>query len=96
MSVSAQSRVEGSTLDLYRKALQLRRSDIGLGGYGLQWLPSPEAALVFTRGSGFVCMVNVSAEPLALPAGAKLLLNSGTLDAQGRVPADTAVWLHTS
>ena len=95
LSVSAQSGVPGSTLGLYRQALQLRRSDIGLGGYGLQWLPSPEGALVFTRGSGFVCMVNVSAEPLALPAASKVLLNSGVLDAQGRVPADTAVWLQT-
>jgi alpha-glucosidase len=93
LSVSAQTGVEGSTLELYRKALQLRRSDIGLGGHGLQWLPSPEGALVFTRGSGFVCMVNVSAEPLARPAGAHVLLNSGALDTQGRVPADTTVWL---
>ena len=95
LSVSAQTGVIGSTLELYRDALQLRRSDIGLGGYGLQWLPAPDGALVFTRGSGFVCLVNVSAEPMALPAGAKVRLNSGALDAQGRVPADTTVWLHT-
>jgi hypothetical protein len=34
--------------------------------------------------------------PVALPAGARALLASGEFDADGRLPADTAVWLSSS
>jgi alpha-glucosidase len=38
------------------------------------------------------CLVNLSAAPVDLPAGAAVLLSSVPLD-EGRLPADTAVWL---
>jgi len=94
-SAAAQADDPGSTLALYRAALQLRRSQPGLGDGPMQWLPSPEGTLVFARGPGLVCQVNLGEAPLSLPPGARLLLASGPLDAQGRLPTDTAAWLAT-
>jgi alpha-glucosidase len=48
---------------------------------------------VFARDPGFLCVVNVSAEPISLPEGSTVILGSGPLTVDGRVPADTTVWL---
>ena len=37
-------------------------------------------------------VANLGAEPVALPEGTVVLLASGPLDADGRVPTDTTVW----
>jgi len=82
-----------SILELYRTALHLRRAHPALAGDGLvRWLHLPDDALGFERDPGFACIVNVSAPPIELPAGAEVLLASGPL-AGTTVPADTAVWL---
>jgi alpha-glucosidase len=44
-------------------------------------------------GPGLICVVNLSAVPVALPAHAGVLLASGPLDAGDRLPPDTAAWL---
>jgi alpha-glucosidase len=44
-------------------------------------------------GPGLICVVNLSAVPVALPAHAGVLLASGPLDAGERLPPDTAAWL---
>jgi alpha-glucosidase len=93
LSVAAQTGAPGSTLELYRSALRLRRTEPALGAGTLRWLDAPDGALVFTRDPGFLCLVNVSAAPMPLPAGARLLLASDRLTPAGRVPADTAAWL---
>jgi alpha-glucosidase len=82
-----------SILNLYRSALRLRRENPALGDGPLTWLDAPEGALAFARDRGFVLVLNVSAEPLPLPAGAEIILASGPLTEDARVPADTAVWL---
>ena len=82
-----------SILELYRTALRLRRGHPALGDGTLRWLPAPEGALAFAREPGFVCLANVSAAPVAVPAGAEVLLASGPLTGDRRVPEDTAVWL---
>ena len=48
---------------------------------------------MFTRDPGFACLVNLDGDPVALPDGWDLVLASDELDADGRLAADTAVWL---
>ncbi len=91
-----QEGVEGSTLELYKAALRLRREH-GLGrGDALDWVEEScgEHSLGLRRGAVLV-LVNFDGEPLALPAGSEVLLASGPLDADGRVPTDTTVWVRT-
>jgi alpha-glucosidase len=38
-------------------------------------------------------LANLGASPVALPRDARVLLCSGELDEQGRVPTDVTVWL---
>ncbi|UYQ64897.1 glycoside hydrolase family 13 protein [Streptomyces peucetius] len=82
-----------SMLSLYREALRLRRTAPGFGDGPLHWLPAGPGVLSFARADGLVCMVNLADEPAGVPAGAGVLLTSGPLDDEGRLPRDTAVWL---
>ncbi|MDI3403792.1 glycoside hydrolase family 13 protein [Streptomyces cavernicola] len=96
LSVEAQSGDPDSTLELYRRALAVRRAQPGLGaGESVEWLDTPEGVLAFAR-PGFVCTVNATGEAVRLPAPGQVLLSSGELEevAGGEVllPADTAVW----
>ena len=96
-AVQAQDGVEGSTLELYRTALALRRRL--LSGEDLTW--SEEQApgvLDFTRtdstdgADGWRCVTNLSDSPVELPPG-DVLLSSAPLDPDGRLGPDTTVWL---
>ncbi|MFH8339415.1 glycoside hydrolase family 13 protein [Streptomyces sp. AM6-12] len=90
-AVEAQHGVEGSTLELYRTALRLRRKL--LDGESLTWTAnSPDDVLDFSRCAGWRCVTNPGAQPVALPAG-EVLLSSGPLPGDGRLPPDTTVWL---
>ena len=82
----------GSILELYRRALRIRRELPGFGDGELKWLDGPPGALLFERDATVLCAVNLSAEPFPLPAHAEVLLASGPLDGD-RLPADTAAWL---
>ena len=93
LSVEAQTGDETSMLELYRAALRLRHATPALGDGELTWLDQPDGVLGFTRGADLVCLVNVTGEPVALPAGHDVLLASGPL-VDGRLPAATSVWLH--
>jgi alpha-glucosidase len=92
LTVESQAADERSMLALYRRALRIRRERSALGDGTLEWLPAPEGALAFARGRGFICIVNLSGTPAPPPQGAKVLLASGPLTLDGRVPTDTAVW----
>ncbi|MFG1806410.1 glycoside hydrolase family 13 protein [Streptomyces sp. NPDC049040] len=81
-----------SMLSLYRAALRLRRGEPGLGDGTFAWLESAPGVLAFRRSPGFVCLVNLADSAAELPEGTDVLLASGPL-ADGRLPADTAVWL---
>jgi alpha-glucosidase len=97
LSVQAQLGVTGSTLELYRSALAVRRLHPALGEGAMEWLGVASASvLALRREPGFVCVVNFGAEPAELPEHEKVLLASEPLGADGRLPADTAVWLQTS
>ncbi|GIH48270.1 alpha-glucosidase [Microbispora rosea] len=90
LTVEAQEADESSMLCLYRSALRLRRELLGDGA--LTWLPYGDEAIAFRRDSGLVCLVNLGAEPVALPETGSVLLASGPLDG-GLLQSDTAVWI---
>lgn len=90
-SVEAQTGDATSMLELYRNALSLRREHPALGDGTLTWLDAPPEVLALTRGPGFACVVNLSAEPYPLPDHIAVLLSSGS---EGGLPApDQAAWL---
>ena len=94
LTVEAQTGDPDSTLELYRRALALRHEHPALGDGELTWRPAPAGALAFARAPGFVCIVNMSAGPIPLPPDAqRLLIASGLLTDDRRIPDDTAVWL---
>jgi alpha-glucosidase len=85
-----------SMLALYRRALRIRRETAALGDGPLTWLDVPPGALGFARDPGFALLLNVDAEPFALPEGAEVLLASGPLTDDGLLPQDTSVWLRVA
>ncbi|WP_406007824.1 glycoside hydrolase family 13 protein [Streptomyces sp. NBC_00637] len=91
-AVEAQEGVQGSTLELYRTALRLRRKL--LDGEELGWLRDdvPPGVLAFARHDGWRCVTNLSDAPVPLPPG-EVLLSSVPLDGDGRLGPDTTVWL---
>jgi len=92
LTVAAESDDPGSMLSLYRTGLRLRRESPWSGDAPFRWLPTDDDVLAFARGDGFVCLVNFGSEPVALPAGAELLIASAELQG-GVLSQDTTVWL---
>jgi alpha-glucosidase len=84
-SVAAQSGIASSTLELYRLALARRP------GGPFEWLDSPSGTLVFRRGE-VVCVVNVDAPALELPAGEVLAASDG---ASGSLAPGAAAWVRS-
>jgi alpha-glucosidase len=82
-----------SMLQLYRSALRLRRTNPNLRGEDFRWLDSPPGTLLFERGNGLLCAVNLSARPMPLPDAWSPLLTSGPLNKDGMLPPDTTVLL---
>ncbi|MFF9857195.1 glycoside hydrolase family 13 protein [Streptomyces tendae] len=90
-AVQAQDGVAGSTLELYRTALRLRRKL--LDGESLTWSDDvPAGVLRFDRSDGWRCVTNLSGTAVDLPAG-EVLLSSAPLEDGGRLGPDTTVWL---
>ena len=87
-AVDAQVGVAGSTLEMYRTALRIRR-DLSLAAGTLAWAEAGPETLDFTV-AGVRVVANLSAEPLPLPPG-EVLLSSGPVD--GALPPDTTAWL---
>ncbi|WP_189932710.1 glycoside hydrolase family 13 protein [Streptomyces sulfonofaciens] len=93
LSVEAQDGVAGSTLELYRTALRLRRKL--LGDETLTWLPTPDDdVLHFARSSGWQSLTNLSSRSVPLPAGEVVLASSEMTGT--RLPPDTTVWLRAA
>jgi alpha-glucosidase len=92
-SVEAESGVEGSTLELYRTALRLRREL--QTDETLEWVETGDPDVVhFVRPGGWHCLTNFGGAPFALPVGT-VRVASGPLEG-GRLPAATSVWLTDS
>ncbi|MGV9693610.1 DUF3459 domain-containing protein, partial [Streptomyces sp. NPDC003444] len=104
LSVEAQTGDPGSTLEMYRSALALRRGHPALGSAdNLRWLPSPDGVLVFERttegGPAFVCTVNVTGRPVTVDTPGKALITSAPTapgSTHTELPADSTVWWTTA
>jgi alpha-glucosidase len=94
-TVAVQAADPGSMLNLYRRALAIRRTEPGLGGAGalaaFRWLPSPPGTLRFSRDDGIHVAVNLSDAIWLLPEGRLTLLRS-TGEAAEPLRPDTAEW----
>jgi alpha-glucosidase len=98
-AVDQQVGVEGSTLELYRDLLRVRRQrELGTGGLAeLAGYGDDVVAFVNTgQGDGTLVLANLGAEPVAVPEGSTVLVSSGPLTDDGLVPTDTAVWATTA
>jgi alpha-glucosidase len=93
MSAAGQEGLPGSTLELYREAISLRRDHL-LGDEQLEWLDLGEDVIAFRRGGGVACVVNYGANPVRLPDG-EVILASDEIEL-GRLPGNVAVWLRPS
>lgn len=97
LAVDRQTGVEGSTLELYRTLLSLRR-DHALGVRELRWVEGPDHVVGFdcvgSAGAGRTVRVltNVGGDPVPLPAGAEVLVASVPLEGD-EVPTDASVWM---
>ena len=90
--------VPGSTLELYRRLLRIRRQR-HLGTARLDWVDpvtfgAGEDVISFDLvGRDLRVVANLGATPVDLPAGSEILVASGDLES-GRLQPDMAVWLH--
>ena len=90
LALDKQRGVEGSTYEMYRSALRLRLEH-RLGGGTLAWAEAPDGVLAFRNGAFYV-LTNFGETPAELPAGARPLISSEPLLADGTVPTDVTVW----
>ncbi len=88
-ALDRQRGVPGSTYELYRTALRLRREH-ALARGPLRFLSSGDEVLTFTNGD-LTVLTNFGADPAPLPAGAQVLVSSAPLD-DATVPTDVTVW----
>ncbi|MCX6430574.1 MAG: glycoside hydrolase family 13 protein [Actinobacteria bacterium] len=90
-AVNLQDKDPDSTLNLYRNALAIRRSEPELGDGQMTWLNAGSLVLAFTRSDDFACYVNFG-PAIDLPAGSEILVSSSPIEGNS-LPSDTAVWL---
>ncbi|MFG1839072.1 glycoside hydrolase family 13 protein [Micromonospora sp. NPDC049175] len=101
LSVTAQTGVPDSTLELYRTALRIRHQHPALADEadGITWLESEPGVLAFARDAGdsaLTCVVNLSGAPVPIDGYGLPLVASDALtgpDAGRLLPVDAAVWL---
>jgi alpha-glucosidase len=93
VTVEAQERSADSMLNLYRRALEIRRSLPALGDGTLTWADAGPDVLAFTREPGFAFVLNCGTEPILLPAGEVVLTSAALQD--GLLPPDAAAWVTT-
>ena len=84
---------ENSTLNIYRKALAIRKAEPGLGDGKLKWVDMGKEVLAFSRAGDFLCVVNFG-DPIKVPKGAEVLHSSSPMDGK-KIPTDVTVWLRT-
>jgi alpha-glucosidase len=90
LTVDKQLADDDSTLHLYRRASELRRSRTEFTGKQVVWLDSPAETLVFRRG-GLVCVLNAGERPVVLPEGQLILSSAPAVD--DALPPNAAAWL---
>jgi alpha-glucosidase len=91
-ALDRQRGVPGSTYELYRAALRLRR-ELALGSGSLAWWDGAGDDCVAFVNAGVLVLANLGAAPVPLPAGGELLLSSVDSDTPGQVPPDATAWV---
>lgn len=86
----SQEGVPGSTLELYRTALRLRREH-DLGSATLEWVKGYGSSVLAFRVGAVRVLANLGKVPVELPLGEILLASEQV--AGGVLPTDTTVWL---
>lgn len=89
-STENQEHDPNSTLNLYRKALEIRKTEIGLGDGELEWFNMSDQVLAFKRPGNFACIVNFG-EAFKIPNGEVLIASTPIED--GILPEDGALWM---
>jgi alpha-glucosidase len=102
LAVDRQAGVKGTTLELYRELLRLRKAH-GLGIGTLTWVEElPEEVVAFdvtAAGGGSVrVLTNLGKSAVPLPEGAEVLVASEPREGwvNGGVPTDATVWLRSA
>jgi alpha-glucosidase len=90
-SAESQENDPNSTLNIYRRALAVRKNEAGLGDGPMEWINTRKDVVAFSRPGNFACYINFGAD-YQLPAGSEVLVASGPLK-DGLLPTDTAVWV---
>ena len=86
----SQAGIPGSTLELYRSALALRRSH-SLGSGSVAWLKGYGKSVVAFRNGDVIVVCNTGKVAVELPVG-EILLSSEPITG-GALPTDVTVWL---
>ncbi len=82
--------VEGSTLELYRTLLAERRAR-GLGAGSLEWVDGYPDEVVAFRNGNVTVVANTGSTAVSVPDGIVIAASGPLVD--GRLPADTTVWV---
>jgi len=86
-----QSDVDGSTLEMYKAALALRRA-FKLGAGSLAWTSDLGGDVVGFVNGEVTVITNTGRTSVVLPAG-EVLMSSGDLPGDATLPPDTTLWL---
>jgi alpha-glucosidase len=90
-SVEVESQDKGSTLNMYRTALALRKKLQTTEN--ITWNKTTSAEVVqFTRDNGWTCITNFRGADYKLPKG-QILASSGPLKSGNKLPKATTVWM---
>jgi alpha-glucosidase len=89
-SVQAETADPGSTLELYRAALELRARL--QTSEELEWLELGDDVIAFRRPNGWTSVTNFGDASIDLPAGDVLLRTESTTD-DGQIASESTVWL---
>jgi alpha-glucosidase len=89
LTAEAQAAEEGSTLQLYRSALRLRR-ECWAGADAVAWVDAPDGVLAFARGE-VQCWLNAGDNAVPMPPG-EVLLGSDRVSGDS-LPPSSAVWI---
>ena len=92
LTVEKQLGQRDSTLEFFRRALELRHRRAEFTGSRVEWLAGPRGTLLFERGDhGLRCVLNASRRAVPLPHGDVILTSAPTAD--GKLPPNAAAWL---
>jgi alpha-glucosidase len=96
LAADVQSGADDSMLNLYRRAIGVRRQLVRTWAPrepGFAFEDSAPEVLRFRRGGGWWCVINFGADPISLPAGTVVVSSVDLVD--GLLPTDATAWVVT-